>query len=170
MMSTLPPSDPFLNNPLWALDWEGPGFGPDPGLFPDLPSSPVKPAGKSQSHACSDATDVKHMTSSILDERRRRRMLSNRESARRSRMRKQKHLENLRFQVNRFKIQNRELSNRLQFLLHHYNRVSTENQWLRSEQIQLRQKLHNITQFFALQPFSSSSAWPCNTTTIFTTD
>ncbi|XP_028772815.1 bZIP transcription factor 53-like [Neltuma alba] len=168
MLSTLPPSDPFLNNPFWALDgsfptpWEGPGFSPS------LLSSPVKPVGKSQTHAGSDA-DVKHVASSILDERKRRRMISNRESARRSRMRKQKHLENLRSQVTRFRIQNRELNNRLQFLLHHYNRVITENQWLRSEQTQLRQKLHDITQILALQPFSSS-AWPCNTTPMFATE
>lgn len=166
MLSTLPPNDPFLNNPFWALDWEGPAFGPGPSTcpFPDPLSYPVKPAGNSKARAGSD-----HATPPIIDERKRRRMISNRESARRSRMRKQKHLENLRFQVNRFRIQNRELNNKLQFLVHHCNRVSTENQWLRSEQTQLRQKLHNLTQIFSLRPFSTS-AWPCNTSSIFTTD
>ncbi|XP_054810621.1 bZIP transcription factor 53-like [Prosopis cineraria] len=172
MVSTLPASDPFLNNPFWALEgsfpapWED--LGSVPGLCPDiLITSPVKPAGKFQPHALSD--DEKRVVPSILEERKRRRMISNRESARRSRMRKQKHLENLRLQVNRFRIQNRELNSRLQFLLHHYNRVSTENEWLRSEQTRLRQKLHSITQILALQPFASS-AWPCNSTTIFTTE
>ncbi|XP_022774116.1 G-box-binding factor 1-like [Durio zibethinus] len=63
----------------------------------------------------------------IIDERKRRRMMPNRESARRSRMRKQKHLENLRNEVNRFSIENRELTNRLRFVWYHCHRVRKDN-------------------------------------------
>jgi len=105
----------------------------------------------------------------VVDERKRRRMISNRESARRSRMRKQKHLENLRNQANRFRVENRELSNRLRFFLYHCRSVQTENNQLRSEYDMLRQKLSEIRQFLVfrqLQPLTS--AWPCNTTTTST--
>ncbi|XP_020229626.1 bZIP transcription factor 2 [Cajanus cajan] len=106
------------------------------------------------------------------EERKRRRMISNRESARRSRMRKQRHLENLRNQLSKCRVENRELSNRLQFVVHHCNRVRTENEWLRSERTLLHQKVSNLTQiliFQQLQPsFSSSppSPWTCNTSLI----
>nr|XP_004511808.2 bZIP transcription factor RISBZ3-like [Cicer arietinum] len=98
-----------------------------------------------------------------MEERKRKRMISNRESARRSRMRKQRHLENLRNQLNLFKVKNRELKTGLQFLLCHLNRLRTENEWLRSERTVLRQKLSNISQILVFQPFST--AWPCNIAT-----
>ncbi|XWS41740.1 hypothetical protein CRYUN_Cryun17cG0109000 [Craigia yunnanensis] len=104
---------------------------------------------------------------SIIDERKRKRMISNRESAKRSRMRKQKHLENLRNQVNRLRIENRELTNRLRFVLYHCHRVRTDNDRLQSEYSMLRQKLWDIRQILLvrqLQPFSS--AWPCNNVTV----
>ncbi|XVF15394.1 hypothetical protein REPUB_Repub09cG0149000 [Reevesia pubescens] len=107
--------------------------------------------------------DESNQPVSIIDERKRRRMISNRESARRSRMRKQKHLENLRNQVNRFRIENRELTNRLKFVLYHFHRVRTDNDRLQSEHSMLLQKLSDIRQillFKQLQQFSSS--WPCN--------
>lgn len=111
----------------------------------------------------------------VDDERKKRRMISNRESARRSRMRKQKHLENLRSQLNRLRIQNRDLTNRLRFALYQCHLVQNENDQLRSENIMLRQKLSGISQilvFQQLQQFSSAasaSAWPpCNSTSAVT--
>lgn len=103
----------------------------------------------------------------MIDERKRRRMISNRESARRSRMRKQKHLENLRNQVNRLRVENRELTNRLRFVLYHCQRVRTDNDRLRSERSILQQKLSDIRQFLVLKQLQQfSSAWPCNNVTV----
>ncbi|KAI4327318.1 hypothetical protein L6164_019794 [Bauhinia variegata] len=170
MLSALPPSDPLIGNPFSSFDagftwWD----------YPDLFSA-FKPTKTINSSFGSDEPTQNHKPESddsnrvpfVVDERKRRRMISNRESARRSRMRKQKHLENLRNQVNRFRIQNRELNNHLQLLQHHCNRVGTENDWLRSERAFLRQKLSSISQilvFQQLQPFPSS-AWPCNSAVI----
>ncbi|KAF4375179.1 hypothetical protein CsatB_024117 [Cannabis sativa] len=94
---------------------------------------------------------------SVVEERKRRRMISNRESARRSRMRKQKHLENLRNEVNRLRVENREVTNRLRFVLYHLQLVRTENGQLRSEHATLRQKLYDIREILLyrqLQQFS----------------
>nr|XP_043634955.1 basic leucine zipper 4 [Erigeron canadensis] len=100
-----------------------------------------------------------------IDERKRRRMISNRESARRSRMRKQKHLENLRNQVNRHKTGNREIMNRLRFVSHHAQALRHENEQLRSESVMLRQKLWDIRQVLLVRQLQNQlipSAWPCN--------
>ncbi|CAI9758471.1 unnamed protein product [Fraxinus pennsylvanica] len=104
----------------------------------------------------------------IIDERKRRRKLSNRESARRSRLRKRKHLENLRNLANRFKIGNRELTNRVCLLIHQNQLVRQENDRLRSEAIMLRRRLWDIRQVLLvrqLQQHLNPSAWPCNNIT-----
>lgn len=173
MLSALPPSDPFLQNPFSAFN--GGGFTPWDCPAPDLYSAvkPINPnpqpiilsSGSDEPKQTKPNSDSNEPIYSVMDERKRRRMISNRESARRSRMRKQRHLENLRNQLNKSRIENRELNNRLQFIMYHCNRVRTENEWLRSEQTVLCQKLSDYTQilvFQQLQPFSS--AWPCNTT------
>ncbi|XP_062101591.1 bZIP transcription factor 11-like [Humulus lupulus] len=104
--------------------------------------------------------------SSVVDERKRRRMISNRESARRSRMRKQRHLENLRNEVNRLRVENRELTNQLRLFSCHFQCVRTENGQLQSEHAALRQKLYDINQillFRQLQQFSLPTyIEPCN--------
>ncbi|KAE8701167.1 putative DUF26 domain-containing protein 2 precursor [Hibiscus syriacus] len=117
---------------------------------------------QTQTHSNSNSgLDESNQTVPIMDERKRRRMISNRESARRSRMRKQRHLENLRNQANQLRIENQQLSNRLRFLLYHSHRVRTDNDRLRSEYSMLRQ----ILLFKQLQQFPSS-AWPCNNVTV----
>ncbi|KAF7828596.1 thioredoxin-like protein AAED1, chloroplastic [Senna tora] len=166
MLSTLPPSDPLLGNPFSAFDggfppWEMPDFS---SLFKPLPTKQPVVDVVTNSSSGSDEPDLQTHSAKrktpgsepnpadcVMEERKRRRMVSNRESARRSRMRKQRHLENLRNQVNKFRMENRELNNRLQFLLHHSNRVRTENEWLQSERTMLRQRLSTITQFLVLQ-------------------
>lgn len=74
-------------------------------------------------------------------ERKIRRMQSNRESARRSRWRKKRHLENLTNQLNRLRIENRELKNRLTSTVHHHLLLSVENECLISESMTLMARL-----------------------------
>ncbi|KAK7263272.1 hypothetical protein RJT34_30859 [Clitoria ternatea] len=178
MLSALPPCEPVFGNP---FSYFSGGFTPWEIHDLDLvsPTSPKPVTSSSGSDEPNQTHDNKRKLDpnepnrdavSVMDERKRRRMISNRESARRSRMRKQRHLENLRNQLNKCRIENRELNNRLQFVLHHFNRVRTENEWLRSERTALRQKVSTLTQilvFQQLQPFS----WTCNTTTsVMTTE
>ncbi|XP_047973916.1 basic leucine zipper 43-like [Salvia hispanica] len=87
----------------------------------------------------------------VLDDRKRRRMMSNRESARRSRMRKQKHLENLRNQANRLKVGNREQMNRLRLIVCQTRMFRGENERLHNEAVVLRQRLWDIRQVLVVR-------------------
>ncbi|KAI4337078.1 hypothetical protein L6164_015533 [Bauhinia variegata] len=78
------------------------------------------------------------------DERRRRRMISNRESARRSRWRKKQHLENLTNKANRLKMENRQLKSQFGMIMHHHLLVSGQNEQLRSESISLLTRLSDL--------------------------
>ncbi|KAL2317860.1 hypothetical protein Fmac_031736 [Flemingia macrophylla] len=89
-----------------------------------------------------------------VHERKLRRMQSNRESARRSRWRKKRHLENLTNQVNRFKVENRELKNRLCFTMHHNLLLSVENERLRSEFVTLMATLSDLYQILGTMMIS----------------
>ncbi|KAK3231672.1 hypothetical protein Dsin_003553 [Dipteronia sinensis] len=63
----------------------------------------------------------------VMDMRRRRRELSNRESARRSRMRKQKHVDALMQEVSRLRTDNNRLLTSINISNHHLIAVQTEN-------------------------------------------
>ncbi|KAL0432598.1 UNVERIFIED_CONTAM: Basic leucine zipper 4 [Sesamum latifolium] len=84
-----------------------------------------------------------------LEERKRRRMISNRESARRSRWRKKKHLENLTSEANRLNNENRELKNRLCMIAHDCHFVQRDSNRLLCESIYLQQKLTGLNQMLA---------------------
>ncbi|XP_073266625.1 uncharacterized protein [Populus alba] len=107
--ATYPLVEPMLDNPFQFFEN---GFTPWDCLdaFPSAPPSP-KPFGSSsgsdESNRLGQNPDNSNSNSGsdepnppvpAIDERKRRRMVSNRESARRSRMRKQKHMDNLRNQ------------------------------------------------------------------------
>ncbi|KAK4348297.1 hypothetical protein RND71_031052 [Anisodus tanguticus] len=81
-----------------------------------------------------------------LEERKRRRKISNRESARRSRFRKKKHLDNLEDRVDRLKVENRELKNRLCVVTHHCQAAQSETDRLILESIVLQQQLAGLCQ------------------------
>lgn len=111
------------------------------------------------------STSKNSSSGSDIDERKHKRMISNRESAKRSRMRKQKHLENLRSQVSRLKLANRQTMNRLSVAVQQNQLVLRENEYLLSESAMLRQRLWNIRQALIvreLQQNLNPSAWPCN--------
>ncbi|CAK7339721.1 unnamed protein product [Dovyalis caffra] len=169
-----PSVEPMPGNPFQSFEN---GFTPwdcfDP--VPSVPQSP-KPvgscSGSDESNRLNQNPDNSNTNSgsddpnppvSVIDERKRRRMISNRESARRSRMRKQKHTENLRNQLNRLRSENRELTNRLRFVLYHVHSIRMDNDRLRSESSILRKKLSDIRQILMIRQLQQfTSAWPCN--------
>ncbi|GMH24047.1 hypothetical protein Nepgr_025890 [Nepenthes gracilis] len=178
-MDGFPSFDQFLQlEPLLAEPIPGPNEPvqpsdprPEPPRYhAGLESDPDGPnrnhcVGPNRKHADSNSRlDDPNQIVSTIDERKRKRKESNRESARRSRLRKQKHLENLRSHVNRLKLENRELTNRLRALLHHCHLVRSANDRLRAESVILQSRLteiRRILQFRQLQQFPSS-AWPFN--------
>ncbi|KAK9090911.1 hypothetical protein Sjap_024088 [Stephania japonica] len=100
---------------------------------------------------------------SVVDERRQRRMISNRESARRSRMRKQKHLDELWSQVLRLRNENRQLIDKLNQVSDSHDRILKENSTLREEATELRRMLHEVQ--LKNHPYCSLRELevPCNT-------
>ncbi|XP_022131583.1 basic leucine zipper 4 [Momordica charantia] len=83
------------------------------------------------------------------DERKLRRMISNRESARRSRWRKKRHLEDLSNEVNRLVIENQDLKDRLGRVLNRRQVVTRENDWLWMESLGLRARLSDLCRILA---------------------
>ncbi|CAI9278724.1 unnamed protein product [Lactuca saligna] len=77
----------------------------------------------------------------IINERKQRRMISNRESARRSRMRKQKQLDELCNQVMRLRNENHGLMDKLNRFSETHEQVIQENNRLKKETTELRQLL-----------------------------
>lgn len=78
------------------------------------------------------------------DERKKRRMISNRESARRSRWRKKKQLEDLTEELNRSAVENQVLKNELNIVLNQCYLLWRENEQLTSEYVALRTRLSNL--------------------------
>lgn len=78
------------------------------------------------------------------EERKMRRMQANRESARRSRCKRKKHLEKLTSQVNRLRIENREMKNLVAFSVQEHLLLSLHNDELRSESMTLLAELSDL--------------------------
>ena len=77
-------------------------------------------------------------------ERKLRRMISNRQSARLSRLRKKTHLENLTAQADRLRVQNREMKTRLELVRCQCYVVRRENERLGCESVLLKQRLSDL--------------------------
>ncbi|CAA7039300.1 unnamed protein product [Microthlaspi erraticum] len=89
-------------------------------------------------------SDEDHQQSMIIDERKQRRMISNRESARRSRMRKQRHLDELWSQVIRLRTDNHCLIDKLNRVSQSHELALKENAKLKEETSDLRQLISEI--------------------------
>ncbi|KAJ0981834.1 hypothetical protein J5N97_010089 [Dioscorea zingiberensis] len=129
-----------------SLPSSEPGFGFTP--WKSLDPNPVE--SKTHSFSGSDGP-VRSGPICPAEDRRLRRKISNRESARRSRMRKQRHLEDLRIQANRLRSENRELASRLGTVSQHCLLFRRENDRLLEEASALRLRLSDIRQLLLLR-------------------
>ncbi|KAI5066441.1 hypothetical protein GOP47_0019065 [Adiantum capillus-veneris] len=82
-----------------------------------------------------------------IHRRRQRRMLSNRESARRSRLRKQQHLDELRAHVTHLRAQNRQILSDFSAAFRKYGQIAEENRMLHSEAQNLHSQLQGLHAF-----------------------
>ncbi|XP_028778123.1 basic leucine zipper 43-like [Neltuma alba] len=103
---------------------------------PPLPQLQDLASSQSTSDEAEDQTAVV-----AANERRHRRMISNRESARRSRARKQKQLDELWSQVVWLRSENRQLLDKLNLVSDSHDRALEENVRLKQEASELRQML-----------------------------
>ncbi|EOX95259.1 Basic-leucine zipper domain - like 1 [Theobroma cacao] len=79
-----------------------------------------------------------------VDERKRKRMLSNRESARRSRMRKQKQLEDLVSEASTLQKDNSQLSENINVTAQRYIEMASANNVLRAQAMELTDRLRSL--------------------------
>ncbi|CAN4093905.1 unnamed protein product [Withania somnifera] len=84
-----------------------------------------------------------------VNERKRKRMQSNRESARRSRMRKQKHLDDLMSQVTQLKMENSNILNSISMTTQQYANIEAENSVLRAQMMELTQRLQSLNEILS---------------------
>ncbi|KAJ8564702.1 hypothetical protein K7X08_001162 [Anisodus acutangulus] len=109
--------------------------------FPIQDFSSTQPSCISSNSTSDESEEQQHR---IIDERKQRRMISNRESARRSRMRKQRHLDELWSQVLRLRTENQNLMNKLNQVSESHEKVVQENRQLKDEATDLRRMLTDI--------------------------
>ncbi|OAY56995.1 basic leucine zipper 43 [Manihot esculenta] len=112
-------------------------------------------------NSTSDEADEQQL--SLINERKQRRMISNRESARRSRMRKQKHLDELWSQVVRLRTENHQLINKLNHVTECHDQVLQENAQLKEEASELRQLLCDMQLNSPYAALRDLEDVPCNT-------
>jgi len=79
-----------------------------------------------------------------VDARKRKRMISNRESARRSRMRKQQHLGDLIKQIAQLKEENAKITMQLNLYTEQYLKVEGDNTILRTQVMELTERLRSL--------------------------
>ncbi|KAI3446140.1 hypothetical protein Pfo_002805 [Paulownia fortunei] len=85
----------------------------------------------------------------LMDQRKRKRMISNRESARRSRLRKQKHLDDLMAQVTQLRKENHQILTGLNVTTQHYLNVESDNAILRAQAAELSHRLQSLNEILS---------------------
>ncbi|XP_058772210.1 basic leucine zipper 43-like [Vicia villosa] len=120
--------------------------------YPSAGHEFAPPSCLSSNSTTSDEADELQFNN-VIDERKHRRMISNRESARRSRMRKQKHLDELWSQVVRLRTENNNLVDKLNHVSESHDRVVQENARLKEETFDLRQMVADM---------QIGNSFPCN--------
>ncbi|XP_065620400.1 bZIP transcription factor 53-like [Quercus suber] len=79
-----------------------------------------------------------------IDERKRKRMSSNRESVRRSRMRKQKQLKDLTDEVTRLQLSNCDLVQKIKTKEQNYGAIESTNNVLKAQHVELTDRLQSL--------------------------
>ncbi|XP_057456445.1 bZIP transcription factor 11-like [Lotus japonicus] len=93
----------------------------------------------------------------VMDQRKRKRMISNRESARRSRMRKQKHLDDLASQVTQLRKENQQIITSVNITTQQYLSVEAENSVLRAQMGELSNRLESLNEIIEVLNANSAA-------------
>ncbi|XP_022762120.1 bZIP transcription factor 11-like [Durio zibethinus] len=103
----------------------------------------------------------------LMDERKRKRMISNRESARRSRMRKQKHLDDLMVQVTQLRKENHQFITSINITTQLYVNVEAENSVLRAQVNELSHRLQSLNEIISFLNGSNGGNFDAEDSTNF---
>ncbi|XP_071722323.1 basic leucine zipper 43-like [Rutidosis leptorrhynchoides] len=114
----------------------------------------------SSNPSTSDEADEQQLM--LINERKQRRMISNRESARRSRMRKQRHLDELWSQVVWLRNENHQLMDKLNHVSEINDKVLQENAQLKEETCGLRQTITEMQLNNTYSTLRDLEDVPCN--------
>ncbi|KAK3195435.1 hypothetical protein Dsin_026745 [Dipteronia sinensis] len=93
----------------------------------------------------------------LMDQRKRKRMISNRESARRSRMRKQKHLDDLMSQVDQLRKDNHQIISNISITTQHFITIEAENSVLRAQVDELTHRLQSLNDIISFMNTTTPS-------------
>ncbi|XP_019165604.1 PREDICTED: bZIP transcription factor 11-like [Ipomoea nil] len=107
-----------------------------------MASSGVTSPGSSVLQSSGSEEDLQ----TLMDQRKRKRMISNRESARRSRMRKQKHLDDLMAQVSQLRKENNQIVTAMNATTQQYLNVEAHNSILRAQVAELSHRLEALNE------------------------
>ncbi|KAL2497745.1 basic leucine-zipper 44 [Abeliophyllum distichum] len=104
----------------------------------------------SPSGTCSGSSSIQNSSEDnlqdIMDQRKRKRMISNRESARRSRIRKQKQMDDLMAQVSQLRTENNNMLNNMNVVTQLYLNIEAENSVLRAQLGELSHRLQALNE------------------------
>ncbi|KAG6470788.1 hypothetical protein ZIOFF_071868 [Zingiber officinale] len=101
------------------------------------PSTVTNSSGSSLLQNSISSEDLK----AVMDQRKRKRRISNRESARRSRMRKQQHLDDLNSELRQLREDNAKVLTSLSLITQHYFEVEAENSVLKIQLVEISNRL-----------------------------
>ncbi|KAK4276552.1 hypothetical protein QN277_014687 [Acacia crassicarpa] len=102
------------------------------------------PSGNSSMSTKLQSSGSEEDLQALMDQRKRKRMQSNRESAKRSRMRKQKQMDDLMGQVSELRKENSEILTSINITTQHFVRVEAENSVLRARMAELSHRLQSL--------------------------
>ncbi|XP_043713964.1 bZIP transcription factor 11-like [Telopea speciosissima] len=94
----------------------------------------------------------------VMNQRKKKRMESNRESARRSRMRKQQHLDDLMAQVAQLRKDNNQVLTSINITTHNYLAFEAENSVLRAQMGELNNRLQSLNEIIHCLNVGSNSS------------
>lgn len=111
---------------------------------PVLPAGGMKEGSQEPDPSSNPASDDNDEPPAARDERKQKRMLSNRESARRSRLRKQRHLDELRGQVAQLRAENHDMQTKYGMASRHFGQLTEENRALQMHAMELSRRLQQL--------------------------
>ncbi|CAI9777852.1 unnamed protein product [Fraxinus pennsylvanica] len=125
-----------------------------------MASSSGNSSGSRQIQNSGSGEDLQQLT----DLRKRKKMQSNRESAKRSRLRKQMHLDDMMAKATQLKNENDQILTSINVTTQHYTKVEAENSVLRAQMTELRQRLQSLDEI--LNYINSNTATVAATTAV----